>query len=99
MDKKTINAKFKELAELKLMSKELDKEIAKIEDELKNYMEANRIEELFGDEHKATWKLTASTKFDKNGIIQRVAELTEGDAKAIKAQYTLSNPSMRFTFA
>lgn len=99
MDKMEINAKFKELAELKMMEAELKAEIATIEDELKAHMEANNLTELLGDEHKATWKEVASTKFDKEGIIKKLASVTHISASAIKQTYTLSNPSKRFKFA
>lgn len=81
MDKMTINAKFKELAELKMMYKEIEDEMDSIKDELKDYMKENGLEEVIGDEHKATWKEVVSSKFDSTAFKAEYLDLYEAFKK------------------
>lgn len=81
MDKKTINAKYKELAELKMMYKEIEDAMDGIKDELKEYMKANNLDELVGDEHKATWKEVESSRFDSTTFKAQYPDLYEAFKK------------------
>ena len=99
MDRTEINALFKEIAEYKLLEAEAKAQREAAEAKVKEIMEAEGIDTLLGDEHKATWKVVNGTTFDKKGIIGRLAQLTDTDAEAIKKLYTIANPSMRFTFS
>lgn len=98
-NKNEINEMFKTLAQYKMMEAEAKALKEEVEMQIKAIMEAEGIEELIGDEHKATWRMVNSTTFDKKGIIGKLADLTQTDAEAVKKLYTLPNPSMRFNFA
>ena len=92
MDRQTINSKFKELAQYKLMEAEAKAAKEAIEAEIKAYMESENIESLIGDEHKATYKEVVSNRFDS------AAFKKDGYADLYKA-YQKPSASMRFNFA
>ena len=91
MDKNLINAKFKELAQYRLMEAEAKKLKEELENELKELMQTESIEELIGDEHKATYKEVISNRFDSTAFKRDHAEMYEA--------YKEESSSMRFTFA
>ena len=92
MDRQTINAKFKELAQYKLMEAEAKAAKEAIEAEIKAYMETENIESLIGDEHKATYKEVISNRFDSKAF------KAAGHEDLYKA-FTKPSASMRFIFA
>lgn len=92
MDRKEINAKFKELAELTRISEELADEIESIKDELKAVMTEQNVDTLIGDEHKATWKEVTSHRFDSKAF------KAAGHADLYNA-FTKPSTSKKFTFA
>lgn len=91
MDKKAINAKFKELAELKVMAAELADAISEIEDEVKAYMKENDLTELFGDEHRALWTSYEKSSFDTKKF--------KAENPKVAEMYTSVKEQRRFTFA
>ena len=68
MDKNTINAKFKELAQYRMMEAEAKKLKEEIEQEIKAIMETEGIDTLIGDEHKATYKEEVRRTFDSKAF-------------------------------
>lgn len=92
MDKKMLNARFKELAELKMMADELEAEMESIKDELKEIMKSENTDTLIGDEHKATWKEVTSNRFDSKAF--KAAGHTD-----LYNEFTKPSTSKRFTFA
>lgn len=84
------NKRFKELAQLRMMKTELEAEIKAIEDEIKEHMETEGIEELLGDEHKAIYKAITSNRFDSTWFKKDHADMYEA--------YKRPNTAMRFTF-
>ena len=92
MDRQTINAKFKELAQYKLMEAEAKAAKEAIEAEIKAYMETENIESLIGDEHKATYKEVISNRFDS-------AAFKKDGYEALYKAYQKPSTSMRFNFA
>ena len=64
-----VNAKVKELRELRRMAAELEAEIESIQDQLKAHMAAQGVEELTGSDFKVSWKPVKSRRFDKNRMI------------------------------
>lgn len=92
MTNKDINAKFKELAQYRLMEAEAKALKEAIEAEIKAYMEAENIESLIGDEHKATYKEVVSNRFDSKAF------KADGYEDLYKA-YQKPSASMRFNFA
>lgn len=99
MTKNEINALFKEIAQYRMLEAEAKAMREEAEAKVKAYLEAEGMDTLIGDEHKATYKEVKSTTFDKVGIIGRLAELTDTTPDAIKKLYTIPNPTKRFTFA
>lgn len=92
MDRQTINAKFKELAEYKRIEEEAKAYREQIEAELKEIMTEEDIDTLIGDEHKATYKAVTSSRFDSKAF------KAAGHEELYKL-FTKSSISMRFTFA
>ncbi len=75
MSKNELQAKVKELKELKIMAQELAAEITGIEDELKAEMLARGTEELITGEYKLRYKLVESTRFDTTAFKKAHADL------------------------
>lgn len=86
-----LNAKVKELKELKTMAAELDAEIKAIEDIIKTDMEAQGKEEMFIGEYKLTYKPVTSSRFDTKSFKAKYSELY--------AAYTKATTYKRFTIA
>lgn len=85
------NEMFAELASMKMMRAELDKEIEEQENAIKALMDKTCVNELIGTEHKATWKEVVSNRFDSKAF--------KADHADLYAKYQKSSKSMRFTFA
>lgn len=85
-----INKTMKEIAEYRMMKKQAEVELARLEGKLKEYMLNNSVCELIGDEHTATYKPVTSNKFD--------SALFRADNPAIYEAYKREDQSMRFTF-
>lgn len=85
------NEMFAELASMKMMRAELDKEIEEQENAIKALMDKTCVNELIGTEHKATWKEVVSNRFDSKAF--------KADHADLYAKYQKSSTSMRFTFA
>ena len=85
------NEMFANLASMKMMRAELDKEIEEQEDAIKALMEKTCVNELIGTEHKATYREVTSSRFDSKAFKADHADMYEA--------YKKSSTSMRFTFA
>lgn len=85
------NKMFADLASMKMMRAELDKEIEEKENEIKALMDKTCVCELIGTEHKATWKEVVSNRFDSTAFKKDHADMYEA--------YKKQSKSMRFTFA
>ena len=86
-----INAKFKAIAQYKLMEEQAKAEREILEAEIKAYMTESGVAELIGDEHKATYKEVISSRFDSTAFKKDHADMYES--------YKKQSSSMRFTFA
>lgn len=85
------NAIFKEMAQYKLMIAEAERELKIREEQIKELMTSTGVDTLIGDEHKATYKEVASSRFDSKAFKRDHADMYESYKKA--------SSSMRFTFA
>lgn len=83
MSTNELNAKVKELKELKTMAKELEAEITAIEDSIKAVMTEQGAEELFIDEYKLSYKPVTSNRFDTKSFKAKYAELYTAFTKAV----------------
>lgn len=86
-----INATLKSIAQYRLMEEEAKRERETLEAEVKEYMTANALTELIGDEHRATYKEIISNRFDSKAF--------KADHADMYTAYQKSSTSMRFTFA
>lgn len=64
MSRTELNAKIKELRELRRMADELAAEIETITDTVKQEMQVQDVDTLTGDDWRATWKTVQSSRFD-----------------------------------
>lgn len=91
MSTNELNAKVKELKELKTMAAELEAEITAIEDSIKAVMTEQGAEELFIDEYKLSYKPVTSSRFDTKSFKAKYAELYTA--------FTKTTTYKRFTIA
>ncbi len=89
MSNRELQAKAKELKELKRMADELEAEITAIEDQIKAAMGTQ--EEITAGEYKITWKSVSSSRFDAAGFKKAHADLA--------ALFTKTTTTRRFTVA
>ena len=87
MSNPNMEAKVKELLELKRMKEELEAEITSMEDEIKNGMGDE--ETLLAGAFKVTWTPYTSTRFDSARFKKEHAELAEA--------YTKTTTTRRFS--
>ena len=87
MSNPNMEAKVKELMELKRMREELDAEISAAEDEIKNVMGAE--ETLFAGAFKVSWKTFTSSRLDSTALKKSLPE--------IAAQFTKTTMARRFS--
>ena len=86
-----LDAKVKELRDLRNMEAEIKAEITVIEDEIKNEMLTLNTDTLQGKTCKVTWKTVTTTRFDSAAFKCTHAELF--------AQYSKVTTSRRFIIA
>lgn len=89
MSIKEIEAKAKELQELKRMREELDAEITTLEDAIKASMGDS--EQITAGAFKITWKSITSSRFDSSAFKRANPDLA--------AQYTKTSTVKRFSIA
>ena len=86
-----INDIMKELAQYKRLQDETAAIIEGLTDQLKEYMTANQLDTLTGDEHKATYKTVTSSRIDTTALKKAMPEVVTA--------YTKTTETRRFTFA
>ena len=86
-----INEIMAQIAQYQRIAEETAGIIDGLKDELKNYMSANGLETLSGDEHKATYKAVDSSRIDTKALKKELPD--------IATRYTVTTSTMRFTFA
>lgn len=77
MSTKALEAKARELRELKRMKEELEADIAALEDEIKAHMTATGADELTAGEYKISWKSITSSRLDTSALKQSMPELVK----------------------
>lgn len=85
------NKAFSELANNRMMLKELEALVKEQEDTIKENMLADGMTEYIGTEHKATYKEVISNRFDSTAFKKDHADMYEA--------YKKESSTMRFTFA
>lgn len=92
MTNKELNEVMKTIAEYARIAEEANKVVEENKELLKGYMTEQGIEEVIGDEHKATYKAVVSNRFDSKAF------KADGYEDLYKA-YQKPSTSMRFNFA
>ena len=86
-----LDAKVKELRELRRMAEELAAEIDGLTDTIKAEMTARGVDELSGTDWKATFKAVTSSRLDTAALKKALPE--------IAADYTKRSSTRRFVLA
>lgn len=86
-----MDAKVKELRELKRMQEELAAEIEAIQDELKAHMDAHGMDTLLGFDWKVTWKAVTSSRLDTTALKKELPD--------IAARFMKQTTARRFVLA
>ena len=86
-----MNAKIKELRELRRMADELAGEIESLQDEIKAEMTAREVDTLTGSDWKVTWKAVTSSRLDSKALKAALPD--------VAAQFTRETTSRRFLLA
>lgn len=86
-----MNAKVKELRELRRMADELAGEIEAIQDEIKAEMTARNTDTLTGLDWKVTYKAVTSSRLDSKALKAAIPD--------VAAQFTKEVASRRFVLA
>lgn len=84
------NKIFGEIAEYRMMKVEIEKRLDELESEIKDYMKAESMTELLGNEHKACYSAVTSNRFDTTAFKKDHADMAK--------MYMKQSTSMRFTF-
>lgn len=84
------NKVFREIAQYRNIKAQAEAELARLENEIKSFMEESKLDELLGDEHKATYKEVKTNRVDTTKLKREMPD--------IAAQYTKECSSMRFNF-
>ena len=83
MTNREIEAKLKELKEMKVLKDELEDQIKELEDAIKAEMTAQDTDTLRAGAFKATWKPYTSSRFDSSAFKQTHEELYKQYSKQI----------------
>lgn len=86
-----LNSKIKELRSLRRLADDLAAEIEAITDSIKAEMTARNVDELTGDDWKATWKAITTNRIDTSSLKKELPD--------IAARYTKASVSRRFNLA
>lgn len=75
MSNPSMEARVKELMELKRLKEELDNEITAIEDEIKSVMGSEEL--MIAGAFKVSWKSVTSTRFDSTALKKAMPDIAE----------------------
>jgi len=88
MSTKDLEAKAREIRELKRMREEIDAEISALEDAIKAHMAATNADTLNAGEYKISWQIITSSRLDTAALRKSMPELVK--------LYTKTTTSRRF---
>ena len=91
MSRENINEIMRQIAEYSRIQEETSAILDGLKDKLKEYMTAEHIDTLTGEEHKATYKEVKSSRIDTTALKKELPD--------IATRYTMTTSTMRFTFA
>ena len=85
-----INMIMGELAQYTRIMEEAAATVEGLKDQLKQYMQAHKLETITGSEHKCSWKTVQSSRVDTTAL--------KKDYPDIAAAYTRTTEAKRFAF-
>jgi predicted phage-related endonuclease len=86
-----LDAKVKELRELRRMAEELQAEMDSITDELKRHMDDHGMDTLLGMDWKATYKTVTTARIDTTSLKRELPDIAQ--------RFTKASTTRRFTVA
>lgn len=86
-----MNAKVKELRELRRMAEELQAEIDALQDAIKAEMDARSLDALAGTDWRITWKPVTSSRLDTTALKEALPEVAQ--------RFTRTTTARRFVLA
>ncbi len=81
---------MREIAEYTRMAEEVAATLDSLKDSLKKYMDENGLDNIAGNEHKASYKAVISSRIDTTAL--------KRDMPEIAAKYTKTTETRRFLF-
>ena len=72
-----VQAKARELKELKIMAADLEAEINALEDSIKDHMKSMDAEEIIAGAFKITWKAVTSARVDTTALKKTLPDIAE----------------------
>lgn len=81
---------MREIAEYTRMAEEIAATVDSLKDTLKKYMEENGLDNIAGNEHKASYKAVTNSRIDTTAL--------KRDFPEIAAKYTKTTETRRFLF-
>lgn len=91
MNANEINKTFEDIARYRAIINEAQAELKPLEDAIKALMQAQGLQELQGDQHKATLKEVSNNRLDTTAL--------KNDLPTVYARYFKEGTTKRFTFA
>lgn len=91
MSRENINEIMRQIAEYSRIQEETSAILDGLKDKLKDYMTAEHIDTLTGEEHKATYKEVTSSRVDTKALKKELPDVAD--------RYSITTTTMRFTFA
>lgn len=75
--RKEMDSKINEIRQLKAMKEELEQNLSALQNEVIEYFKVNELEEVIGDNFKATYKMQSRETLDKKKLESDLGDLSE----------------------
>ena len=75
--RKEMDSKINEIRQLKAMREEIDQSLSALQNEVIEYFKVNELEEVIGDNFKATYKMQSRETLDKKKLESDLGDLSE----------------------
>lgn len=75
--RKDMDSKINEIRQLKAMKEELEQNLSALQNEVIEYFKENEVDEVIGDNFKATYKMQTRETLDKKKLEDDLGDLTE----------------------
>ena len=75
--RKDMDSKINEIRQLKAMKEELEQNLSALQNEVIEYFKENDIDEVIGNDYKATYKMQSRETLDKKKLESDLGDLSE----------------------